>query len=204
MLRRLYQFLPTCLLTTVLVFGAVTPVSAASKVDTPQEFRALAADMEMTPAELKQAIVYTNAARKAQFEAWAKGVYAQVTHLYVTMALNNAANAGDCKAIAHVIAREFGSYGVVDQAMAILDRESSNPFAGPPTCSPGADNPGSSAIGLFQTMWSIHAHRYDHFVGCSGNPTNAVCNIQVAAEMYRGSGWSPWSPVPPVRYHFPL
>lgn len=113
---------------------------------------------------------------------------------------NNAANAGNCYAVMSVAARYFPPEALPNVGRAIK-HESSPSF--PAHCNPQAQNPNGVDSGLMQIRnydpssgVVMHAGRYAHYLWCGGpyDPHwgDAVCNLQVGAEMYRESGWRPW------------
>lgn len=71
----------------------------------------------------------------------------------------------------------------VDTALCIIEHESSG--------DPDADNPRSSARGLFQVLGSLWAPHY----GVSKDELyDPVVNTIIAADIWEEYGWSAWSP----------
>jgi len=71
----------------------------------------------------------------------------------------------------------------VDTALCIIEHESSG--------NPRADNPRSSARGLFQVLGSLWAPHY----GVSRSELfDPVTNTRIAADIWENQGWRAWSP----------
>lgn len=71
----------------------------------------------------------------------------------------------------------------MDTALCIIEHESSG--------DPDADNPRSSARGLFQVLGSLWAPHY----GVSRNELyDPVVNTIIAADIWENYGWGAWSP----------
>jgi soluble lytic murein transglycosylase-like protein len=71
----------------------------------------------------------------------------------------------------------------VDTALCIIRHESGG--------NPDADNPRSSAKGLFQVLGSMWAPHY----GVSQTELyDPVANVQIAGDIWENYGWSAWSP----------
>jgi soluble lytic murein transglycosylase-like protein len=71
----------------------------------------------------------------------------------------------------------------VEAALCIIRHESGG--------NPDADNPRSSAKGLFQVLGSMWAPHY----GVSQTELfDPVTNVQIASDIWENQGWSAWSP----------
>jgi hypothetical protein len=71
----------------------------------------------------------------------------------------------------------------IETAMCVIRHESGG--------NPHADNPGSSAKGLFQVLASLWGPHY----GVSHSElSDPVTNIRIAADIWRNHGWAAWSP----------
>lgn len=73
--------------------------------------------------------------------------------------------------------------GEVDTAMCIIRHESSG--------DPRADNPRSSATGLFQILQSLWG---PHFGVSSADLYEPQTNIRLASDIWQKYGWRAWSP----------
>lgn len=71
----------------------------------------------------------------------------------------------------------------VDTALCIIEHESGG--------DPGADNPRSSARGLFQILGSLWA---PHFGVSRADLYDPVLNAELAGEIWEQQGWWAWSP----------
>lgn len=83
----------------------------------------------------------------------------------------------------------FQGTGQEARAIAIADRETGGTF----DCA--ADNPRSSAAGLFQTLKRYHEDRalrlgftWDDVAG-----PNCLADVVLAVDLWREQGWQPWS-----------
>lgn len=81
-----------------------------------------------------------------------------------------------------LVAREFPAQEV-ETAMCIIRHESGG--------NPDADNPRSSASGLFQVLGSMWASHYGVEQADLFQP---VINTQIARDIWENYGWSAWSP----------
>jgi soluble lytic murein transglycosylase-like protein len=81
-----------------------------------------------------------------------------------------------------LVADEFPAREV-ETALCVIRHESGG--------NPDADNPRSSAKGLFQVLGSLWASHY----GVSQTELyDPATNVRIAAEIWRKYGWSAWSP----------
>lgn len=71
----------------------------------------------------------------------------------------------------------------VETALCIIRHESGG--------SPDADNPRSSARGLFQVLGSMWA---PHYGVSQAELYDPVTNVDIAADIWENYGWSAWSP----------
>jgi soluble lytic murein transglycosylase-like protein len=71
----------------------------------------------------------------------------------------------------------------VETALCIIRHESGG--------NPNADNPGSTARGLFQILGSLWA---SHYGVAQAELYDPVTNIRIAGDIWDQHGWSAWSP----------
>ena len=81
-----------------------------------------------------------------------------------------------------LVAQHFPA-GEVDTAVCIIRHESSG--------DPGADNPRSSATGLFQILASLWGPHYGVSTEELHEPNT---NVRLAKDIWKQQGWSAWSP----------
>lgn len=73
----------------------------------------------------------------------------------------------------------------VDRALCVIDHESKGG-------DPNAENPTSSAVGLFQIMYSVWGPEYGYSYESLKDPT---INVQVALWVWEKQGWGAWAAV---------